>query len=234
MSTAPLPAAADGVGVSVRGLRHRYRTSGDELVVLHGIDLDVMVGGYVALTGPSGAGKSTLLSLLGGLEPLQEGSVDVGGRDLASLRGDELAVYRRETVGFVFQHYGLVPVLSALENVELSLALSGADRRARRSRAGSLLDAVGLGDRMEHRPAALSGGERQRVAIARAMANDPRLLLADEPTGNLDEDAAAQVLDLLESIRADRGCTLVVVTHNRSVAARAERRLRLDAGRWVA
>jgi putative ABC transport system ATP-binding protein len=137
-------------------------------------------------------------------------------------------------VGFVFQHYGLVPVLSARENVELALTLSGADRGQRRQRAEALLTAVGLEHRVDHRPPALSGGERQRVAIARAMSNDPPLLLADEPTGNLDEDAASQVLHLLERLRADRGCTLIVVTHNRSVADRAERRLRLDAGRWAA
>ncbi len=223
-----------GVSVRARGLRHTFPTDEGQLLVLDGIDLDVDAGGYTALTGPSGAGKSTLLSVLGGLEPIQEGTAEVGGHALATLRGDELAAYRRETVGFVFQHHGLVPVLSALENVELALALSGADRRVRRERARRLLDAVGLGPRSSHRPAALSGGERQRVAIARALANDPKLLLADEPTGNLDEHVAAQVLDLLESLRAERGCTLVVVTHNRAVAERADRRLHLDAGRWAA
>jgi putative ABC transport system ATP-binding protein len=223
-----------GVAVVTRGLRHTYPSPDGALVVLHGIDLDVPGGGYAALTGASGAGKSTLLSLLGGLEPVQEGVAEVGGRSLSSLRGDDLAAYRRETVGFVFQHYGLVPVLSALENVELSLALSGSDRERRRRLAQELLGSVGLADRAHHRPSALSGGERQRVAIARAMANGPRLLLADEPTGNLDEHAASQVLGLLESMRADRGCTLIVVTHNPSVAERASLRLRLDDGRWAA
>ncbi len=218
----------------MRGLRHSYSGGDGELVVLHDLDLDLPAGGYVALTGPSGAGKSTLLSVLGGLETLQEGAVEVGGRALGSLEGDDLAAYRRETVGFVFQHYGLVPVLSAQENVELALALTGTPREERRTRARGLLDAVGLGERASHRPSALSGGERQRVAIARAIANRPRLLLADEPTGNLDEIAAVQVLDLLESVRRDLGCTLVVVTHNHSVADRAERRLHLDGGRWAA
>ncbi|MEO8475641.1 MAG: ABC transporter ATP-binding protein [Actinomycetota bacterium] len=223
-----------GVAVRTRGVRHTYEISSGSLVVLRGVDLDLEASGYAALTGPSGAGKSTFLSLLGGLDALQEGAIDVGGHSLASLRGDDLAAYRRETVGFVFQHYGLVPVLSALENVELALALSGTGRAARRRRAADLLDAVGLSARADHRPSALSGGERQRVAIARAMANRPRLLLADEPTGNLDEDAAAQVLDLLESLRDELGCTLLVVTHNHAVAQRADRVLRLAAGRWAA
>jgi predicted ABC-type transport system involved in lysophospholipase L1 biosynthesis ATPase subunit len=234
MPSLPRPPSSSGVAVETSGLRHTYPSAHGDLVVLHGLDLAVPAGGYVALTGASGAGKSTLLSLLGGLEPVQEGRAWVGGRSLAELRGDALAAYRRETVGFVFQHYGLVPVLSARENVELALTLSGADRGQRRQRADGLLTAVGLEHRVDHRPPALSGGERQRVAIARAMSNDPPLLLADEPTGNLDEEAASQVLHLLERLRADRGCTLIVVTHNRSVADRAERRLRLDAGRWAA
>jgi putative ABC transport system ATP-binding protein len=223
-----------GAVVRVRGLAHAYQTSEGPLAVLHGLDLDVSAGGYLALTGPSGAGKSTFLSLLGGLEPLGAGEIDVGGTSLRGLGGDELAAYRRTTIGFVFQHYGLVSVLTAAENVELSLALSGVDRAARRRRAAELLGAVGLSARAQHRPSALSGGERQRVAIARAMANEPALLLADEPTGNLDEDAAAAVLDLLESMREERGCTTIVVTHNRAVADRASARRHLVDGRWVA
>jgi putative ABC transport system ATP-binding protein len=226
--------ATSGVAIRARALRHAYEGVDGELAVLHDLDLDLSAGGYAALTGPSGAGKSTLLSVLGGLEPLQRGTIDVGGRNLGALRGDELAAYRRETVGFVFQHYGLVPVLSAQENVELALALSGTPREERCRRARSLLDAVGLGARASHRPGALSGGERQRVAIARAIANRPRLLLADEPTGNLDEAAASQVLDLLEGMRRDLGCTLVVVTHNHLVAGRADHRMHLDGGRWAA
>ena len=219
--------------VSARAVRHSYGSGNGELVVLHDLDLDLPSEGYAALTGPSGAGKSTLLSVLGGLEPLQEGEIEVGGLGLSSLQGDELAAYRRETIGFVFQHYGLVPVLSAQENVELALALTSTPRERRRVRALGLLDAVGLGERADHRPSALSGGERQRVAIARAIANQPRLLLADEPTGNLDEVAAAQVLDLLESVRRNLGCTLLVVTHNHVVADRADLRFHLDAGRWA-
>ncbi len=228
------PGSTRGAGIHVRGLAHDYDTAEGSLTVLHELDLDVPPGGYLALTGPSGAGKSTFLSLLGGLEPLRGGDVEVGETSLRGLGGDALAAFRRETIGFVFQHYGLVPVLTASENVELSLALSGVDRAARRRRAAHLLDAVGLSARAGHRPTALSGGERQRVAIARAMANEPRLLLADEPTGNLDEEAALSVLDLLESVRDEHGCTLVVVTHNRSVADRALTRRHLVDGRWVA
>ncbi len=222
-----------GVAIQALGVRHAYATGGDRTDVLDALDLEVPAGGYIAITGASGAGKSTLLSLLGGLEPLQTGTIRVGDRDLAGLGGDALAAYRRETVGFVFQHYGLVEVLSALENVELALTLTGRDRASRRARARELLEQVDLGHRASHRPTALSGGERQRVAIARAMANRPRLLLADEPTGNLDEDAATHCLDLLEALRADRGCTLLVVTHNRRVAERADGVRRLVGGRWV-
>jgi predicted ABC-type transport system involved in lysophospholipase L1 biosynthesis ATPase subunit len=227
-------ATAGGAAVDVLGLSHRYETSEGPLVVLEGISFSIPAGGHVALTGASGAGKSTLLSILGGLEAPQSGHVHVGGRDLHGLDGDELAAYRRATVGFVFQHFGLLETLSASENVEVAMALAGARARDRRARAGDLLAAVGLADRAGHRPAALSGGERQRVAIARALANRSRLVLADEPTGNLDERAADRVLELLERLPADRGCTLVVVTHDRRVAERAPTRLHLDEGRLSA
>ena len=217
--------------VAVRDLTHRYRTATGQLTVLDGISLDIDAGGYLALTGPSGAGKTTLLSLLGGLEPVQSGRVEVDGVDLAGLSSDGLAHYRRRTVGFVFQHYGLLDTLTAAENIELARALSGAPPRRRRQEAEELLGAVGLLRRGDHLPHQLSGGERQRVAIARALANSPALLLADEPTGNLDEEAAERVLALLEGQATDRGTTLVVVTHNRAVAARAATRIRLVAGR---
>jgi len=223
-----------GVAVSVRGLTHRYAAPEGELPVLSGVDLDVPAGGYVAVTGPSGAGKSTLLSVLGGLEALQEGAGWVGEIDLTGLDGDELAAYRLATVGFVFQHFGLLEALTAAENVELASTLARTRAAARRRRATELLEAVGLADRAGHRPLQLSGGERQRVAIARALANRPRLLLADEPTGNLDEGSATTVIELLEQLRAERGCTLLVVTHNRGLAARAPQRVVLDRGRRVA
>lgn len=185
----------------------------------------------MSLVGSSGSGKTTLLSLLGGLERPQTGSVVVGGHDLTALSGDGLAAYRRSTVGFVFQHFGLLDALSAVENVELALTLSGTRRHRRRLRAAELLEGVGLAERLTHRPAQLSGGERQRVAIARALANQPALILADEPTGDLDEETATTVADLLGSVRVEQGCTVLVVTHSAALAARAERRISLSAGR---
>src|ERR687891_263113 len=220
-----------GVAISIRGLTHRYRTSEGTLAVLDDVDLDVAAGGYTAVTGPSGAGKSTLLSVLGGLEPLQVGTVAVGDTDLAGLRGDDLAAYRRSTVGFVFQHFGLLEAMTAAENVELAGTLAGLRAGERQRRAADLLEAVGLADRADHRPLQLSGGERQRVAIARALANRPRLLLADEPTGNLDEASAISVIELLERLRTAHGCTLVVVTHNRALGARPPQSVALDRGR---
>jgi putative ABC transport system ATP-binding protein len=230
----PDPGHAGGVTISVRGLTHRYRTPDGPLCVLADVDLDLPAGGYAAVTGPSGAGKSTLLSVLGGLEPLQAGVVRVGDTDLARLSGDNLAAYRRATVGFVFQHFGLLEALTAAENVELAGTLAGLRPGPRRRRAAELLDAVGLADRADHRPLQLSGGERQRVAIARALANRPRLLLADEPTGNLDEGSATTVIELLERLRQEHGCTLVVVTHNRALSARPPQFFALDGGRRVA
>jgi predicted ABC-type transport system involved in lysophospholipase L1 biosynthesis ATPase subunit len=217
--------------IVVRDLSHRYQTAGGELTVLDRVSFEVEAGGYVALTGPSGAGKTTLLSLLGGLDTIQEGRIQVDGTDLAGVSGNALAGFRCRTVGFVFQHFGLLATLTAVENIELALSLAGVGPRERRRTARELLDAVELGGRVDHRPHQLSGGERQRVAIARALANSPRLLLADEPTGNLDEESASHVIDLLESLPATRGVTLMLVTHNRAVAARAQTRFALDRGR---
>ena len=231
MAAGPEAPRRGGVAVDVRGLSHRYSTAEGPLVVLEGVSFAIPAGGYVSLTGASGAGKSTLLSILGGLEAPQVGQVHVGPHDLHGLDGDELAAYRRATVGFVFQHFGLLDTLTASENVEVALALAGTRTGARRARARELLGAVGLAERAGHRPAALSGGERQRVAIARALANRSQLVLADEPTGNLDERAAHRVLELLERLPAQQGCTLVVVTHDRAVADRAPARLHLVEGR---
>jgi putative ABC transport system ATP-binding protein len=219
-----------GAAITVRGLTHTYKTPEGPLPVLRSVDIDVPAAGYVALTGPSGAGKSTLLAVIGGLESPQTGTVRVGDHELAQLSGSGLAAYRRLVVGFVFQHFGLLETLTALENVELAGILAGESRARRRQRARLLLDAVGLGERADHSPLHLSGGERQRVAIARALANRPQLVLADEPTGNLDDDSAAAVVQLLESLPAEHGCTLVMITHNRAIAARASQRIELDLG----
>jgi putative ABC transport system ATP-binding protein len=222
-----------GSAIRLHGVNHWYRSGRSQVQALVDIDLEIPAGGYVALTGPSGAGKSTLLSLIGGLERPQSGTLMVGKHNLRDLHADALAEYRRTTIGFVFQHFGLLDLLSARENIELAASLSAASRR-RRQHAGDLLGEVGLLDRAEHRPGQLSGGERQRVGIARALVNDPGLILADEPTGNLDAVSAMRVLDLLERVHRERGCTLLVVTHNEAVAQRAERRYRLDAGRLKA
>jgi putative ABC transport system ATP-binding protein len=220
--------------IQVRGLTHRYGEGPNRFTVLSRVDMDVREGGYAAVTGVSGAGKSTLLAILGGLESVQQGTVCVAGHDLGGLRGSELARFRRERVGFVFQDFGLLTMLTARENVELTLTLTGVPRRERREQAEQLLAEVGLAARANHRPARLSGGELQRVAIARSLANRPQILLADEPTGNLDEDSALRAMELLERLREERGCTLVVVTHNQELAARAEERLRLSRGRLEA
>ncbi|HEY5153849.1 MAG TPA: ABC transporter ATP-binding protein [Acidimicrobiales bacterium] len=220
-----------GASIEVRGLHHRFASRAGEVTVLDGLDLDVAAGGYVALVGASGAGKSTLLSVIGGLESAQAGTVVVGGQDLGGLNRSELARFRRETVGFVFQHFGLLEALTAAENIELACSLARMAPAVRRAKVRGLLDAVDLGDRARHRPVELSGGERQRVAIARALANGPSLVLADEPTGNLDDASTNRVVTLLESLPADHGCTLVLVTHDLAIAERAPRRVRLRGGR---
>lgn len=217
--------------VEVERLSHCYVRREGRLDVLQEVSFVIEAGSYASLVGRSGSGKSTLLAVLGGLEPPQSGRVTVNGTDLGSLKGDELAVYRRKSVGFVFQHFGLLEACTALENVELALTLSGAAPKARRLRARELLGDVGLEGRLSHRPSELSGGERQRVAIARAIANDPGLILADEPTGNLDVEATETVADLLESLRSQRGCTVLVVTHNPAMAEHADVHLSLDQGR---
>jgi putative ABC transport system ATP-binding protein len=221
-----------GSAIRLQRVSHWYRSGRSRVEALHEIDLEIPAAGYVALTGASGAGKSTLLSLIGGLERPQSGELRVGEHRLRQLHGDALAAYRRATIGFVFQHFGLLDLLNARENVELAASLSRSSLR--RQDAARLLDEVGLRERAGHRPGELSGGERQRVAIARALVNDPSVILADEPTGNLDAASGARVLDLLERVHAERGCTLVVVTHNDSIAQRATRRYRLDAGRLIA
>ena len=229
--TTGVSADVTGVAIQARGITHGYPRHGQsDVVVLETVDLMLEAGERVAITGRSGAGKTTLLALLGGLERPQHGSLRVGADDLSTLDGDALAAYRRNTVGFVFQHFGLLGSLTALENVELAMAVSSTPRRQRSARARELLDAVGLSARADHLPSALSGGESQRVAIARALANAPRLLLADEPTGNLDDESSALVLDLLAASADGHGCTIVVATHDEAVAGRWDRRLVLDDG----
>ena len=197
---------------------------------LRGVSVRIEPGDYIAVVGPSGSGKSTLMHLLGALERPTGGTLRIGGRDVAGLGKDELARVRNETIGFVFQAFQLLPRTTAVDNVAMPLVYRGVRRTERRRRAVAALEAVGMGHRLEHTPNQLSGGEQQRVAIARALVGDPRVILADEPTGNLDSVRGGEVMDLLESLNRDRGVALVVVTHDLDIAARAHRQLRMRDG----
>jgi len=216
--------------IALSNVRLTLQSQAGAVNILRGVDLSVAPGEVVAVMGPSGAGKTTLLMLLAGLERADSGTVRVAGRDLSSLSEDALAAFRRDNVGIVFQGFHLVPAMTALENAALPLELAG--RRDAFDRAEVALAAVGLQDRLEHFPAQLSGGEQQRVALARALAPGPRLLLADEPTGNLDGETGARVMDLLFSLSA--GTTLVLVTHDSGLAGRCGRVVRLRDGRVTA
>jgi lipoprotein-releasing system ATP-binding protein len=213
------------------GVCKRFRTADGELEVLRGVDLVLGRGDSLAILGVSGAGKSTLLHILGGLERPSAGRVGYAGRDLYSQTPDELARFRNRHVGFVFQFHHLLPEFTALENTMLPRLLAGEPRRRARERARELLSAVGLSERTDHRPGKLSGGERQRVAIARALAMSPPLLLADEPTGNLDPHTAESVEELLLRLNADYGTSLVLVTHNEKLASRLQKKRYLVEGR---
>ncbi len=219
--------------VNGRGLTKRYHLGSATINALADVDLDVGDGEWVAVTGPSGSGKSTLLHLIGGLDRPSAGTIAVAGRDLGALDRESLARHRRETVGFIFQAFRLLAHLTARENVALPLLLAGRSRDEAERRAGELLARVGLAARAAHRPPQLSAGEQQRVAIARALANGPRLLLADEPTGNLDAAAAADVLTLLTDLQRAHALAVIVATHDAEVATRARRIVRLRAGRVV-
>jgi putative ABC transport system ATP-binding protein len=217
--------------VEARGITKVYRMDGVEVRALDGVDMAVAYGDSLAIMGPSGSGKSTLLGLLGGLDRPTSGSLAFEGRDVGRLSDDELARVRNQVVGFVFQNFQLLPRTSALGNVGLPLVYRGLGRAERRRRATEALEAVGLGQRLLHRPSQLSGGEQQRVAIARALAAEPAMLLADEPTGNLDSRSGDEVLELLTRLRAERGVAVVVVTHDAGVAARFDHTLLVRDGR---
>jgi putative ABC transport system ATP-binding protein len=224
-------AAATVPLLRARGLVKRMRSGERELTILGGIDLDVSAGEVVAILGPSGSGKSTLLGLLAGLDRPTEGEIMIDGRALATLDEDGLALLRRRLVGFVFQSFQLLANLTARENVLLPLELTGVPDAERR--AAELLDAVGLADRGHHYPAQLSGGEQQRVALARAFAPRPRLLFADEPTGNLDGATGERILESMLALQREHGTALVIVTHDMEVASRADRRVHLRDGSVV-
>jgi len=216
--------------VAIRSLS-KYYVRGDQVIpVLVDIDLDVMAGDFVALMGPSGSGKSTLLNLIAGIDKPSSGQIEVGGVDIATLSDADLAAWRAGNVGFIFQFYNLMPVLTAFQNVELPLQLTSLSRAERRERVTLALDLVGLGDRATHLPNELSGGQQQRVAIARALITDPTLIVADEPTGDLDRTTAEEILGLLERLNEELGKTIIMVTHDPKAAEKAHRLIHLEKG----
>lgn len=222
MNTPPL--------IRIQGLRKTYRRGEQDIPVLEGIDLDVHAGEFVALMGPSGSGKSTLLNLVAGIDQPSAGTIAIAGTDIATLDEGQLADWRAANVGFIFQFYNLLPVLTAAENVELPLLLTNLTARERRERVAQALALVSLADRAAHYPNELSGGQQQRVAIARALVGDPTLIVADEPTGDLDRHTGEEVLSLLEQLVAELGKTIVMVTHDPKAAARAHRLVHLEKG----
>lgn len=217
--------------ITLRSVTKTYSRGGETLRVLDELDLDIDGGTFYALMGPSGSGKTTLLNCVGGLDQSDSGHVEVGGEDLNDMTGSELAQWRAENVGFVFQGFNLLPVLTARENVELPLLLAPLSKRQRREQAERALELVGLGDRMSHKPRELSGGQEQRVAIARAIATDPKIILADEPTGDLDRDTADSVLEMLQRLNKELDKTILMVTHDPQAASYAAKTIHLDKGK---
>src|SRR5579863_4814749 len=222
--------AAATAAVSVQNVRKVYQRDTQQIKVLDGINLEVPQGEFVALMGPSGSGKTTLLNLIAGIDRATSGRITVAGTDLGPLSEGELAKWRSHHIGFIFQFYNLIPVLNAQENVELPLLLSPLSKRERRERALTALRIVGLADRSKHYPRQLSGGQEQRVAIARAVVTDPTVLVADEPTGDLDHQSAEEILTLMETFNKDFGKTIVMVTHDPRAASRAHVQHHLDKG----
>ncbi|MGE0866831.1 MAG: ABC transporter ATP-binding protein [Vicinamibacterales bacterium] len=216
--------------VKVNGV-HKYFTRGSERIdVLKGVNLEIPKGDFLALMGPSGSGKTSLLNLMGGLDQPSAGTIEVGGTNIAALSGGMLSKWRANNIGFVFQLYNLLPVLTAERNVDLPLLLTKLSKAERKKRVDIALKVVGLADRAKHYPRQLSGGQEQRVGIARAIVTDPTLLLADEPTGDLDRKAGDEILDLLQALNRDHGKTIVMVTHDPRAAERAKRTLHLEKG----
>lgn len=212
------------------GVSRTYQKGKERVEVLHELDLEIPQGDFLAIMGPSGSGKTTLLNLLGGLDRPSSGTVNVGGAELSTMSNNQLSGWRSSHVGFVFQFYNLLPVLTAQKNVELPLLLTNFSGKERAERAAIALDIVGLSDRGKHLPRELSGGQEQRVAIARAIVSDPALLLCDEPTGDLDRETADEILKLLQILNSDHGKTIVMVTHDAQAAEYAKRTLHVDKG----
>lgn len=219
--------------IQCRGLSKSYRKGNNVVTPLEALDLDVPKGEFLALMGPSGSGKTTLLNLLSGIDSPTQGSLVIAGTELAKLNRRDLTKWRATHVGYIFQLYHLVPVLTAFENVELPLLLGNFSRKERKERVDTALELVGLADRGHHTPGELSGGQEQRVAIARALVADPPLMVADEPTGDLDRDSATRILDLLRELTRNHGKTIVMVTHDPRAADAADRTLHLEKGRLL-
>jgi putative ABC transport system ATP-binding protein len=228
----PVAAGSPAVSPAIEAVdvKRTYQLDGVSVSALRGVSLTIGRNDHVAIVGPSGSGKSTLMHLLGGLDQPTSGQLLIGGRDVAGLTAAEMAQLRNETIGFVFQSFHLLARTSALDNVALPLVYRGLSGRERRRRAADMLERVGLAHRVDHRPNQLSGGEQQRVAIARALVTDPTVLLADEPTGNLDSATGAAVLELLEQLNTESGVAVALVTHDREVAARAQRQITMRDG----
>jgi len=216
--------------LKITDLQKTYKRRNESIDVLHGLNLEIAEGEFIALMGPSGSGKTTLLNLIGGLDQPGHGTIEIGGQRIDSMSQRELARWRARHVGFVYQMYNLLPMLSAIRNVELPLLLTKMGRAERRLRAETALELVGLKDRMKHKPAELSGGQEQRVGIARAIVTDPTMLLCDEPTGDLDRKSGDQILDLLQGLNESHNKTIIMVTHDPHAAARSSRTLDMDKG----
>lgn len=219
--------------VSIKGVAKSYQRGGQVVPVLEDISLDIERGEFLALMGPSGSGKSTLLNLIAGIDSVDAGSITVNGVDIVTLDGSELADWRAAHVGFIFQFYNLIPVLTAFENVELPLLLTSLSRRERREHANAALSVVGLEDRLDHYPSQLSGGQQQRVAIARAIVSDPSILVADEPTGDLDRVSAGEILNLMGRLNREFNKTIIMVTHDPRAAEKAHVIRHLEKGMMV-
>ena len=217
--------------IEVKGVNKTYQRGGETLVVLDDLNLGVPEGDFLALMGPSGSGKSTLLNLIGGLDTPTDGEVVIKGQHLENLKASSLSSWRANNVGFIFQFYNLLPVLTANKNVEIPLLLTNLSASKRKEHVSTALNVVGLSDRGGHKPSELSGGQQQRVAIARALVSDPDILVCDEPTGDLDRDTATEILDLLQILNRDHGKTILMVTHDPEAADFAKRTLHLDKGR---